>query len=116
MFSGTRNCGGVPDSGNCNAQIVQQPLDESNLDTHYADFLSRFIGDHAAGSGAAPFFAYMAFSHTHVPLFFDPPPLLALSESLLPPFFDPPPLLGLLSSESLPLFFESSCLLALLSS
>ena len=72
LYSGTRNCGGVPDSGNCNAQIVQQPLDESNLDTHYADFLSRFIGDHAAGSGAAPFFAYMAFSHTHVPLFFDP--------------------------------------------
>ena len=71
LYNSTRNCGDV-NAKNCNAQIVQQPLDESTLDTAYGDFLARFIGEHAAGSGANPFFAYMAFSHTHVPLFFDP--------------------------------------------
>ena len=34
-------------------------------------YLGNYIKAHAA-PGSAPFFAYMAFSHTHVPLFFDP--------------------------------------------
>ena len=57
LYSGTRNCGGVPDSGNCNAQIAQQPLAENELDSNYANFLGSYIAAHGAGSGAPPFFA-----------------------------------------------------------
>lgn len=70
LYNSTTDCGGSG-AANCNAQIVQQPVEEDQLDRNYADFLTRFIADHAA-PGSAPFFAYMAFSHTHVPLFFDP--------------------------------------------
>ena len=68
--SSTRNCGDAS-APTCNAQIVQQPLVENQLDRNYADYASAFIRAHAAPS-APPFFMYMAFSHTHVPLFFDP--------------------------------------------
>lgn len=70
LYNATLNCGGDPT--NCNKQIVQQPLREIELDSNYATYLGDFIDQHAAGTGAAPFFAYMAFSHTHVPLFYDP--------------------------------------------
>ena len=70
LYNSTRDCGDAS-APNCNAQIVQQPLAEDELDANYADFLSSFISRHAA-PGSNPFFAYMAFSHTHVPLFFDP--------------------------------------------
>jgi arylsulfatase A-like enzyme len=71
LYNSTFRCGNES-APNCNSQIVQQPVNEVDLDSNYGDFLSTFIGQHAKGSGANPFFAYMAFSHTHVPLFFDP--------------------------------------------
>jgi arylsulfatase G len=74
LYNATRECGGVPadGGGNCNAQIAQQPLAENELDSNYANYLGSYIAAHGASSGAPPFFAYMAFSHTHVPLFYDP--------------------------------------------
>lgn len=69
LYNTTTNCGGL--AGSCNGAIAQQPVVETQLDRAYADFLSHFIHNHSA-PGAPPFFAYMAFSHTHVPLFFDP--------------------------------------------
>ena len=68
LYNSTRDCG---NAASCNAQIVQQPLAEVELDRNYADYAGSFIRAHAA-PGSAPFFMYMAFSHTHVPLFFDP--------------------------------------------
>ena len=67
LYNATKNCGG----GSCNTQIVQQPLLENQLDSNYVDYLTSYFQQHSA-PGANPFFAYMAFSHTHVPLFFDP--------------------------------------------
>lgn len=70
LYNSTKQCGD-PNAKSCNAQIVQQPLTEDELDRNYKAFARSFIMDHAA-AGSAPFFMYMAFSHTHVPLFFDP--------------------------------------------
>ena len=70
LYNTTTDCGGSG-AANCNAQIVQQPLVEDELDRNYAGFLGNFIDAHKA-PGSAPFFIYMPFSHTHVPLFFDP--------------------------------------------
>lgn len=67
LYNATTNCGG----GTCDSQIVQQPLLETELSSNYGSFVSNFIQEHAA-PGSNPFFVYMAFSHTHVPLFFDP--------------------------------------------
>ena len=69
LYNATTNCGGAAD--NCNAQIVQAPLTEVELDRNYAGYLDAFFHNHSA-PGSPPFFAYMAFSHMHVPLFFDP--------------------------------------------
>lgn len=69
LYNTTTGCAGKP----CNTQIVQQPVKEDELDRNYGDFLRNFIMDHGPGGKSTnPFFAYMAFSHTHVPLFFDP--------------------------------------------
>ena len=70
LYNTTTDCGGSG-AATCNAQIVQQPVREDQLDRNYADQLGNFIAAHASAD-APPFFAYMAFSHTHVPLFFDP--------------------------------------------
>ena len=67
LYNATLNCGG----DSCNKQIIQQPVRETQLDSHYVDYLSSYFEKHSA-PGSNPFFAYMAFSHTHVPLFFDP--------------------------------------------
>ena len=69
LYNATLNCGGA--LSNCNGQIVQAPLAEVALDRNYADYLDAFFRNHSA-PGSPPFFAYMAFSHMHVPLFFDP--------------------------------------------
>ena len=72
LYNTTTDCGGKG-LDNCNSEIVQQPVEENELDRNYADFMRSFILDHGpGGSSTKPFFAYMAFSHTHVPLFFDP--------------------------------------------
>jgi len=71
LYNVTTNCSGTT-NGNCNAGIVQQPVVEDSLDANYAQFIGDFIRAHPAGSGSAPFFAYMPFSHTHVPLFHSP--------------------------------------------
>lgn len=70
LYNATLNCGNAS-APNCNKQIAQQPLVEVDLDRNYHEYLGSYIKAHAA-PGSAPFFAYMAFSHTHVPLFFDP--------------------------------------------
>jgi arylsulfatase A-like enzyme len=70
LYNSTLQCGDAS-APNCNAQIVQQPLTENELDRNYAAYARNFIQGHAA-PGSPPFFMYMAFSHTHVPLFFDP--------------------------------------------
>ena len=70
LYNSTRQCGD-PTAKSCNAQIVQQPLTEDELDRNYKAYARSFIMSHAP-AGSPPFFMYMAFSHTHVPLFFDP--------------------------------------------
>ena len=70
LYNTTTNCGGTG-APNCNHAIVQQPLREVELDRNYAATLGDFIANHSQ-PGSNPFFAYMAFSHMHVPLFFDP--------------------------------------------
>jgi len=70
LYNSTRQCGD-PNAKSCNAQIVQQPLTEDELDRNYKAYARSFIMSHAP-AGSPPFFMYMAFSHTHVPLFFDP--------------------------------------------
>ena len=70
LYNSTLHCGDAT-APNCNAQIAQQPLTENELDRNYAEYAGNFIRRHAA-PGSNPFFMYMAFSHTHVPLFFDP--------------------------------------------
>ena len=66
LYNATRDCGGA---ASCNAAIVQAPLVETELDANYAGYLDAYFRNHS-GAGAAPFFAYMAMSHVHVPLFF----------------------------------------------
>ena len=66
LYNATRDCGG---HASCNAQIVQAPLAEVDLDGNYAGYLDAFFSNHSA-PGSPPFFAYMAMSHIHVPLFF----------------------------------------------
>ena len=66
LYNATLDCGGA---ASCNAAIVQAPLVETELDANYAGYLDAFFRNHS-GAGAAPFFAYMAMSHVHVPLFF----------------------------------------------
>ena len=70
LYNSTTNCGNAT-APNCNSQIIQQPLIETELDRNYAAGARNFIQAHAA-PGSNPFFLYAAFSHTHVPLFFDP--------------------------------------------
>lgn len=69
LYNATRDCGGGGGNASCNAQIVQQPLLETQLDENYAGYLDAYFRNHSA-PGSPPFFAYMAMSHIHVPLFF----------------------------------------------
>jgi len=70
----TPHCNGNATRAGCNAAIVQQPVVENDLAAAYGSFMAGFIQEHAAGGPRAgvPFYAHMAFSHTHVPLFHDP--------------------------------------------
>ena len=58
----------------CSADVIQQPADLTTLDDHYVQHVSDFLALHAAGGPRAgrPFFAYVPFSHTHVPLSHNP--------------------------------------------
>jgi hypothetical protein len=64
LYNATTNCSGQV-TGDCNAQIVQQPVVENDLSSNYGNFASDFIREHGS-PGSKPFFLYMAFSHTHV--------------------------------------------------
>ena len=72
LMNATRRCGrGVPGSAPhaptlCSATIVQQPADLTALSDAYNAEAARFLA--AAGASGAPFFLYVAFSHTHAPL------------------------------------------------
>ena len=63
-------CTGV----SCNAEIVQQPVDLTHLDDFYADSAAQFFAKHGPGGALSgtPFFAYVPFSHVHVPLSHNP--------------------------------------------
>ena len=71
-------CGGGGGGGAageaCNADVVEQPADLTTLDDHYARHVADFLALHAAGGPRAgrPFFAYVPFSHVHVPLSHNP--------------------------------------------
>ena len=65
-------CGGPGPA--CSADVIEQPADLTTLDDHYARHVSDFLALHAAGGARAgrPFFAYVPFSHVHVPLSHNP--------------------------------------------
>ena len=58
----------------CSDFVVQQPADLTQLDDHYVNHVSDFLALHAAGGAreGRPFFAYVPFSHVHVPLSHNP--------------------------------------------
>ena len=58
----------------CSDDVVEQPADLRTLDDHYVSHVSDFLALHAAGGAreGQPFFAYVPFSHVHVPLSHNP--------------------------------------------
>jgi arylsulfatase G len=58
----------------CSDAVIQQPADLTQLDEHYVRHVSDFLALHAAGGAreGRPFFAYVPFSHVHVPLSHNP--------------------------------------------
>lgn len=68
LYKCTTNCtnANVTSTGDCNAAIASQPLDLSALSDTYNDENERFIK--ASAAAGTPFFLYVPFSHTHVPL------------------------------------------------
>jgi hypothetical protein len=58
----------------CSDDVVEQPADLRTLDDHYVRHVSDFLALHAAGGAreGRPFFAYVPFSHVHVPLSHNP--------------------------------------------
>jgi len=58
-----RNCSGRP----CGEAIVQQPFDPMTLNARYTARATELITNFSR-TGAAPFFLYMAYAHTHTPL------------------------------------------------
>lgn len=73
LYNSTQpNCAG---SGPvCSDDVVEQPADLRTLDDHYVSHVSDFLALHAAGGAreGRPFFAYVPFSHVHVPLSHNP--------------------------------------------
>lgn len=69
LYNATRQC---DDSrgATCSAFVAQQPADLTALDEAYGDAAASFLARFGPGGDAAgtPFFAYMPFSHVHVPL------------------------------------------------
>ena len=78
LYNSTKpRCGGGGGAGAgeaCNADVVEQPADLTTLDDHYARHVADFLALHTAGGPRAgrPFFAYVPFSHVHVPLSHNP--------------------------------------------
>ena len=54
----------------CSASLAQQPADLTGLDDYYGSAVEGFLARFGPGGAAAgtPFFAYLPFSHVHVPL------------------------------------------------
>jgi hypothetical protein len=69
LFNGTTNCSGAP---TCNTDILEQPANITTLSARYGVYGRNYILEHAKGSGAKPFFLYVALMHTHVPLAHEP--------------------------------------------
>lgn len=64
LYNSTTNCSFT---NSCNPSIIQQPLVLSSVTEEYSKFAHDYILNHASDA-AAPFFLYIAFAHTHVPL------------------------------------------------
>lgn len=58
----------------CNQDITEQPVNLTSLSRRYGEFAEAFVEEQAKKNGTtrAPFFLYMALSHMHVPLAYDP--------------------------------------------
>lgn len=66
-------CAAKSASGDCNADIAEQPVQLETLNSRYAAEAVAFVAEHAAAIAAAnPFFLYMPFAHMHVPHGFAP--------------------------------------------
>ena len=73
LYNSTKpQCAGRSASGDCNADIVEQPVKLQTLSSRYKDEAVKFVHQHAVGSNANPFFLYMPFAHMHVPHGFAP--------------------------------------------
>lgn len=63
LYNSTTNCSGHT---TCDADIIEQPVNLTTLNTRYGDWAVDFIGRAAQGSN--PFFLYVPTAHMHVPL------------------------------------------------
>ncbi len=69
LYNSTKKCDDAR-GATCSASILQQPADLTELDNYYGSAAESFFARFGPGGAAAgrPFFAYMPFSHVHVPL------------------------------------------------
>jgi arylsulfatase A-like enzyme len=74
LYNSTQPRCATPGSPVCSGDVVQQPADLTTLDDFYAQTVHNFLARHAAGGPleGVPFFAYVPFSHVHVPLSHNP--------------------------------------------
>jgi len=63
LYNSTTNCSG---HASCNADIAEQPVNLTTLNTRYGDWAVDFLRRSAAGPD--PFFLYVPTAHMHVPL------------------------------------------------
>lgn len=58
----------------CNQDIIEQPVNLTSLARRYGEFAEAFVEEQAKkhGTTRTPFFLYIAMSHMHVPLAYDP--------------------------------------------
>ena len=66
LYRSTANCSGQT-SGDCNADIVEQPAQLEALSAGYAAYAHAVVA--RAAQAGRPFFLYVGFAHVHVPLF-----------------------------------------------
>lgn len=72
LYNATSHCSGPGPT--CSTSIIQQPADLTQLDDFYAEAVDAFLAPHSPSGPMAgtPFFAYIPFSHVHVPLSHNP--------------------------------------------
>eukprot|EP00931_Biecheleriopsis_adriatica_P048106 TRINITY_DN27787_c0_g1_i2.p1 TRINITY_DN27787_c0_g1~~TRINITY_DN27787_c0_g1_i2.p1 ORF type:complete len:534 (+),score=89.95 TRINITY_DN27787_c0_g1_i2:384-1985(+) len=70
LYNSTKpKCMGQSSVGDCNADIVEQPVKLETLNSRYRAEAVKFIEEHGSDRGgqANPFFLYIGFAHMHVP-------------------------------------------------